>query len=248
MNPTNPPEPRTVSPARCIAWLIEGWRLFAREPLPWLLASGSFLLVLAAIGVVPLIGWAITLLAFPLLGAGLVALADDAAHERPLRLVTLFDGLRRDANSHIMVGVFHLAGALGIGFLASVIGASAALTGALIGPLAALGLATGGIMLAVVVFTALWLLMIMALWFAPALIRFHGAEPVAALTTSIQACIQNLPTCLVMALGLYLLTWIALLPAGLGLLVLIPVVGGAHHAAYLDIFAHRPALTDATAR
>ena len=37
-------------------------------------------------------------------------------------------------------------------------------------------------------------------------------------------------------------------PAGLGLLVLIPVVAGAHHAAYLDIFADRPALTDNASR
>jgi len=248
MSESSLPEPRTVSPARCLDWLVEGWRLFMREPLPWLLAAGSFLIVLALIGVVPLVGWAITLIGFPILGAGLVALADDAANGRPLRLVTLFDGLRRDANSHVMVGVFHLAGALGIGFLAAVVGASAALTGALIGPLAAVGLATGGFMLAAIVFTALWLLLIMALWFAPALIRFHGAEPVPALSASIRACFVNLPTCLVLALGLYVLTWVAMIPAGLGLLVLIPVVAGAHHAAYLDIFADRPALTDHASR
>jgi len=246
MSDTSLPEPRTVSPARCLDWLAEGWRLFTGEPVPWALGAGSFILMLTLIGVVPLVGWAVTLVGFPVLGAGLVALADDAAHQRPLRLVTLFDGLRRDANSHIMVGIFHLAGALGIGFLAALVGASAALTGALIGPLAAIGLATGGVMLAVVVFTALWLLLIMALWFAPALIRFHGADPVAALTASIRACLRNLPTCLVLALGLYVLTWVAMVPAGLGLLVLIPVVAGAHHAAYLDIFADRPALSDNT--
>ena len=244
MRPSPLPEPTTVPAARCLDWLVAGWQLFMRAPVPWMLAAAVFLVILAAVSVVPLIGWAIMLLAFPVLGAGWVALADDAANGRALQLSTLFDGLRRDANRHVMVGVFHLVAALIIGFVAFLVGASAALTGALLGPLAVVGLTAGGLMLAAVVFTALWLALILALWFAPALIRFHDAEPVDALTHSIDACLRNLPASLVFALMLYVLTWVAMIPAGLGLLVLVPVIAGAHHAAYLDIFAGRPALPD----
>ncbi len=238
------PSPKTVSAGRCLDWLVIGWQLFLRDPIRWAIVAALFFVVLALISVVPLIGWAITLIAFPVLGAGLVAVADDVACGKPLRIDTVFDGLRADAGKHIMVGVFHLVAALLIGFVALLIGASAALTGALIGPLAAVGLTTGGIMLAVVVFTALWIMVVMALWFAPALIRFHGAEPLDALTHSINACVRNLPVFFVLALGLYVLTWMAMIPAGLGLLILIPVIAGAHHAAYLDIFADRRALPE----
>ncbi|QID16637.1 hypothetical protein G3580_02725 [Nitrogeniibacter mangrovi] len=236
------PSAVTVSPARCLDWLAAGWRLFLCDPARWAVVGALFVIILVAIGVVPLIGWAITLLTFPVLGAGLVAVADEAAGSGRVRIEALFDGLRADAGKHVMVGVFHLVAVLVIGFVAALIGASAALTGALIGPLAAVGLTTGGLMLAVVVFTALWLLVIMALWFAPALIRFHGADPIDALTHSVDACLRNLPVCFVLALALYVLAWVAVIPAGLGLVVLIPVIAGAHHAAYLDIFAVRRAL------
>ena len=238
------PEPTTIPASRCLDWLALGWRLFLTDPVRWAIVAALFMLILAAIGVVPLIGWAITLMAFPVLGAGLVAVADDVACGKPVRIDALFDGLRADAGKHVMVGVFHLVAALLIGFVAVLIGASAALTGALLGPLAAVGLTTGGLMLALVVFTALWIMVVMALWFAPALIRFHGAEPIDALTHSINACVRNLPVFFVLALALYVLVWVAMIPAGLGLLVLIPVIAGAHHAAYLDIFAGRRALPE----
>ena len=78
-----------------------------------------------------------------------------------------------------------------IGLIAVGIGGSAALTGLLIGPLAAVGLATGGIMLAVMVFMALWIGLLMALWFAPALVLFHDAEPIDALAFSARACART---------------------------------------------------------
>ncbi len=236
------PEALTVPVSRCLDGLVAGWRLFLIDPARWAVIALIFVFILAAIGVVPLIGWAITLVAFPVLGAGMISVADDAAAGRPIRIDGLFDGLRRMPGKHITVGIFHLGGALIIGFVAVLIGGSAALTGLLIGPLAAVGLATGGIMLAVMVFMALWIGLLMAIWFAPALVLFHDAEPIDALGRSAQACARNLPCVFVVALSIYLLVWIAMLPAGLGLLVLLPVLAGAQHAAYLDIFAQRPAL------
>lgn len=231
------PPARSLPAGRCLDWLAAGWQLFLRDPARWMAVAALSLVILAALGVVPLIGWAFTLLAIPILGAGLVSITDQAARDGRVRIDALFDGLRRDAGKHVIIGVSHLAGALIIGFVAALIGTSAALTGALIGPLAAVGLATGGIMLAIVVFTALWIALIMALWFAPSLVHFAHADPVDALTHSAAACTRNLPAFAVLALALYVLGWIAMLPAGLGLLVLLPVLAGAQHAAYLDTFS-----------
>ena len=236
------PEPRTVPVSRCLDWLLAGWRIFLIDPARWAVISLIFILILAAIGVVPLIGWAITLIAFPVLGAGLISVAGDAARGRPIRIDGLFDGLRRSAGRHITLGICHLAGALVIGLIAVGIGGSAALTGLLIGPLAAVGLATGGIMLAVMVFMALWIGLLMALWFAPALVLFHDAEPIDALACAARACARNLSSVFVVALSVYILGWVAMLPAGLGLLVLLPVLAGAQHAAYRDLFNQHPAL------
>ena len=105
--------------------------------------------------------------------------------------------------------------------------------------MAAAGLTAGGVMLAGVVFMILWIVLMMALWYAPALVVFHKAEPFDALRISALACVRNLPVFFVLALCLYVLGWLAMLPAGLGVLVLVPVVAGAQHAAYLDTFGER---------
>ena len=97
-------------------------------------------------------------------------------------------------------------------------------------------------MLAVMVFMALWIGLLMALWFAPALVLFHDAEPIDALAFSARACARNLSSVFVVALSVYILGWVAMLPAGLGLLVLLPVLAGAQHAAYRDLFYQHPAL------
>ena len=237
------PPARSLPAGRCLDWLGAGWQLFLRDPARWMAVAALSLVILAALGVVPLIGWAFTLLAIPILGAGLVRISAQAHSDGRVRIDALFDGLRRDPGKHFVIAVSHLTGALIIGFVAALIGGSAALTGALLGPLAAVGLTTGGIMLAVVAFTVLWIGLLMALWFAPSLVIFAQADPIEALGHSAAACARNLPAFLVFALALYVLGWVAMLPAGLGLLALLPVLAGAQHAAYLDIFSAPPAAT-----
>ena len=46
---------------------------------------------------------------------------------------------------------------------------------------------------------------------------------------------------------IYVLIWVALLPLGLGMIVLIPVLAGTLHASYQDVFGERPALPPAAA-
>ena len=126
--------------------------------------------------------------------------------------------------------------------IAFAIGGSAMLTGMLVGAFAGMGMAAGGMMFGVPVFTVLWVLLMMALWFAPALVMLHDVAPLEAMKLSAQACFQNLLTFGVLAALLYVLVWVAMLPAGLGMLVLVPVLAGALLAAWQDTFHARPAL------
>ena len=239
------PQPGTVTPAHALQWLATGWRLFLRKPGVWLVQTLIFILVIAALGFVPLIGWAAAPVALPVLVAGLVAGADALARGEALRVDHLFDGLRLHAGNLLLVGSFHLLGALIAALIAAAIGGSAMLTGSMMGAFGGMGMAAGGMMLGVLVFSVLWGLLMMALWFAPALVMLHDVAPLDAMKLSAQACFRNLLTFVVLAVMLYILGWIAMLPAGLGVFVLIPVLAGALQAAWRDTFSPPKALPPA---
>lgn len=230
------PHPSNIPAARGLDWLAAGWRTFLRAPGVWLAQALIYIVVLFALGLVPLLGWAAVLVAFPILSAGMVAGAAELDAGRPLKVGHLFEGLRHHAANLLMVGLFYLLGGLLAGLIAAAIGGSAALTGYIVGALAGLGLAVGGVMLASVVFTVLWVGLIMALWFAPALVLLHDVAPFEAMRLSVNACIHNLPCFGLLAVMLYVLIWVAMLPAGLGMLVLVPVLAGALYASYRDAF------------
>ena len=91
---------------------------------------------------------------------------------------------------------------------------------------------------AVLVGMALFTPLIMATWFAPALILFGSARPPTALGVSLKAVARNWAAMLTNSLALGLLLFIAaLVPMLLGLLVAMPVLFGSLYASYQAIFA-----------
>ena len=243
-----PPRPHphpvagTVTPSHVLQWLASGWRLFMLSPVVWILQSLILIVILTALGFIPLLGWAAAPVALPLLVAGMVGGAQTLQQGETLRVDHLFDGLRRHAGNLLLVGCFHLLGALLAALIAAAISGSAILTGAVIGALGGMGMAMGGVMFGVLVFTVLWVLLMMALWFAPALVMLQDVAPLEAMLLSARACFHNLLAFVVLAALLYVLVWVAMLPAGLGMLVLMPVLAGALHAGWRDTFAASPAL------
>ena len=101
---------------------------------------------------------------------------------------------------------------------------------------AGMGIAFGGIMLAMLLSLALSVPLFMAMWFAPALVYFNNMAPVDALKASFNACLKNLLVFLVFGVVAMILSFFAALPIGLGFLILIPVLAGALYVAYRDIF------------
>jgi uncharacterized membrane protein len=77
---------------------------------------------------------------------------------------------------------------------------------------------------------------LMAIWFMPVLVAFHDMPLLSALRASFSACAGNFAAFLAFGFVMMLLHFIALLPLGLGLPILLPVVIGAMHASYRDVF------------
>ena len=59
---------------------------------------------------------------------------------------------------------------------------------------------------------------------------------------SLSACFGNFGAFVLLGVLIYVLIWVAMIPAGLGVLVLVPVLAGTLYASYLDIFGAPPAL------
>jgi uncharacterized membrane protein len=235
---------KTVSVRAVIDWLVWGWQAFMRTPAQWVWQALVLILVLGAIGFVPLIGWAVVIVVFPMLVGGMVYAVACQEQGQSVTVRMLFHGFSAHPAALAMVGVCHFAGALVALIIATVIGGSAALTGYLIGALAGFGLAIGGVVLATVVFSVLWVIILMAFWFAPALVVMRKMEAFEAIRLSLKASFANLLPLGVLAVILYVLVWIAMLPAGLGMLVLSPVVAAALYQASKHIFQDNPALPE----
>jgi len=78
--------------------------------------------------------------------------------------------------------------------------------------------------------------LLMGLWFAPALISLRRLNARDAFVTSFSACARNMGAFTLYGGALLLLTFLAIIPFGVGLLLLVPVTLISMYTAYRDIF------------
>jgi len=78
--------------------------------------------------------------------------------------------------------------------------------------------------------------LLMAYWFAPALVVFRGDAPWAAMKTSFRACLRNMPPFLVYGIVGFLLAIAASIPFGLGWFIVAPMTAASLYASYVDVF------------
>jgi uncharacterized membrane protein len=123
-----------------------------------------------------------------------------------------------------------------IGF--SVMGAALSGDGEAVGRalLASVGIAVIGALLALLVAVPL----IAAYWFAPALVFMHDVGPVTAMKASFGVSIRNILPFLVYGLVMFVLLIVAMIPFGLGMLVMVPLSITSAYASYRDIFTAEP--------
>jgi hypothetical protein len=188
------------------------------------------------------VGGSLSDLVSPLMVAGFMAAYRALDEGRELELPNFLAGVQGPAIPLMTIGAVQLMGTLLIGKI---------MLGMGFDPQAVMATAQSGkaspaemqammnqAMPAVLTGLALFTPLIMATWFAPALILFGGARPLTALGVSLKAVARNWPAMLVNSLTLGLLLFLAaLVPMLLGLLVAMPVLFGSLYASYQAIFA-----------
>ncbi len=236
-----PPEPftgdsREVDAGACFDWLQQGWLLFLVNPGIWIGCTVLLLVILMAISIVPFFGQIAAHLLVPLFGAGMFQVCRQLANGDEAQISDLFIGFRRSAGPLVMVGVLYAASVFGLAFLAFLLIGGGVLGGAITGSVAGVSIAFGGVMLAGLLVMVLSVPVIMATWFAPVLVLFHDMKPAAAMHASFAAGARNWVAMVIFGIFLVVALFFAMLPLGLGLLLLLPIFSGAVYASYRDIF------------
>ena len=227
---------RVVPPGNAFDWLRQGWALFAANPGLWIGLAIVLLVIVLGVQIVPLVGTLAAHLLMPVLGAGLLLVCRKIDEGESVRIDDLFAGFKQNAGPLVMVGVLYMLAMLAIVVIVIAVGGGSVAGGLLSAQPAGLGVIFGGLMLSLLLSLALSVPVVMAVWFAPALVFFNNMQPVEALKASFEACMKNVLAFLVYGLIVLVLAFFAALPVGLGFLVLIPVLAGSVYAAYRDVF------------
>lgn len=235
------PSGRTVDAGRAMAWLAEGWQSFTAAPAIWIGMTLVLLVIFALLSFVPVLGGLAQAFLGPVFAGGLMMGCRAQAKGEPLAFETLFAGFRGNTGGLLTVGALSLAVMALVVLVFFIVGGGGAALGALLGGgQGMLGagamIAFGSIAIAGLISLALLVPMTMALWFAPPLVALGGLPAGAALRASFSGCLKNWLPFLIYSVVTLVLFFLAVLPFGLGLLVLIPVLVASVHAGYKDIF------------
>ncbi len=243
---TWPRSPRSLAAGRGAAWWSEGWRVFMAAPLLWVGMIVVAFLIFAALNFVPIIGQIAGMLLWPVLYGGLLLGCHALANGRPLAFAHLFAGFNEGrALPLIILGVLYGVASFVVLMIVMFIAIGSLGFGGIMGLLAgdptamSQAVATGmgvGTLVAMLVGVACGILLMMAWWFAPALVAINRADAVAAITAGFGAARQNFGAILVALLLFIVFAIIASIPFGLGWLVLGPVAVGAFYASWREVF------------
>jgi uncharacterized membrane protein len=221
-------------------WIAQGWKIFARSPLMWIISLVILFVIAIVLAFVPFIGS----LAFQALQAvfagGFMLACRHIERGGEFELEHLFAGFSKRFVPLLIVGLIFMAAGLALLLLFFLVAGVSLLPAFLSGDSDALGAALMGsamlMMVGGLVMMAVMVPIMAAYWFAPALVMLHDMPPIEAMKASFFACFRNFVPFLVYSLVMGFTLFIAILPFGLGLLVWVPVAIASTYAAYRQIF------------
>ncbi len=232
--------PRKLAAKQGLHWVNEGFRLYRQNPLLLSAAFGGLFGAVALANLIPVVGSVLSELISPLMVAGFMAAYRTLDRKENLQWPHFLAGLKGPWLSLVTIGAMQLVGMLLITQIMLRMGfdAQAVMTAAQKGNTVVLQNAMSQAMPALIAGMLLLTPLIMATWFAPALILFGSARPGQALIISLRAVAKNWLAITVNGVALGMVLFVsALIPFLLGLLVAMPVMFGSVYAAYQGIFA-----------
>ena len=226
---------RAVEAGRGWDWIAEGWELFKKQAGMWIALVLVAFVILFVFTLFRIIGSLATFVLSPVFAAGVLVGGRAVDEGRELEIGHLFAGFKQKFGQLVTVGVLYLGAAIVIALVVGL--ATGTSIFAMTGNVAELTYeALLSLLLAFLIMLALLLPVVMAVWFAPALVLFHDKNAMDAMKESFTGCLRNVVPFLVYGVVLMVLGMLASIPLGLGWLVLGPVMCTSFYASYKDIY------------
>jgi hypothetical protein len=226
------PAARGVPMGNGWTWFASAWSLFRPAAGTWIGMLLALLVIAIAGHLVPFIGPIAMSVLWPVFIAGLMLASRSIEQGGEPKFSQLFAGFQVRFGTLVLLGVVSLV------ILAAIVLAVVVVTGVQIStmPDPDAIFVTEQLLLAILLITALVLPLVMATWFAPALIVLHDMSVGAAMKASFAGCLKNvLPFLLYGVIGL-VASAVASVPMGLGWLVLLPLIFLSLYTSYRDIY------------
>jgi hypothetical protein len=240
--------PRKLSAGRGLAWIGKAWGYFTQSPLNWVLMILILFALLFLLSLIPVLGPVVTTLIMPALVAGFMLSCRDLDGGKALAVERLFGAFSLpQRNRFFLVGGLYIAATIGVFLVVSlvtmlimlaVVGVSGLEShlGEAPAPQEISGPAAAVVAVSILIAMLLFIPVVMAFYFAPALIAFHDLRVMNALGLAFRGVLHNILPLLVLAIVMLLLSILAFIPFMLGYLVLGPVAIITFYVGYREIF------------
>ena len=233
-------EPQRLQSRQGWEWIKQGFALFMKAPLLWIVFLFIFLVAAIILSSVPVVGEPLASLLMPVVIAGLMTGCRSLEHGEDLELMHFLAGFRKHTSHLVTLGGITLVSQLLI-LGAMMMAGGAALVGIMMSGQGdpdpeTVKAAVAGAGFAILLGVTLFSILMMAMQYAPMLVYFNDATPIQAMKLSLRAFIYNIGPMLVYYLTFTFLAILASLPMLLGWLILMPLVFTSLYVSYSAIF------------
>lgn len=235
--------PESVPFGNGASWIGTAYRNhFKGNALPWIGAFIVFTIINIVLQFVPVVGALALSLISPVFVAGLMLGAKAQDDGEDFNVGFLFSGFGTPATGQlVLVGLLYMIGFIVvIAIFALIMGGSMAM----LTPTEGGDQAGAAPLLALIPMLLMMLAffpLMMAYWFAPALVAVDGLSAVNAMKASFMGCLKNILPFTLYGIVAFVLMFVAAIPLFLGYLILFPVMMASMYTAYRDIYHHASA-------
>lgn len=241
-------EPRAGRAGWGVSWITNALSIFKDQFLLWIGIGVVYLIIMAVASSIPIINFVFSIIAFVFVG-GIIKGANAQATGKELKLNHLFSAFSTHLWPLIVLLLLYVVELIIIFVLIIFIFYISmyvlnGMPNAEDMVLAAEQMTSGTVvtLLLTLLFAMLLSLpLIMAIWFAPALIVLHNIRPAEAMKMSLKGSLKNIgPLFIFFLVGPIIALLAFLFTLGIGLLVLVPVGMITYYTSYRDVWTDQP--------